>query len=377
MTTSPKPSNDIIVVGGGVLGMSAALCAASKGFSVALLSPLPPVGSSLTEARRVFALNEPAHLLLADLGIWERLQSATAVRAMELYGPAGARMQLNCKKAAVSQLCHTVDENELNAALAQKLAKSKVELYDAKVDFLEQGARSAVVRSGQRSWQAKLVIGADGRNSFVARSAGLAQAATFLDQSAIVGLAHVKAASNTAWQWMNSSSLLALLPSTSGIYGVVWSMPARKARKMLALEHGQLAEQLAAACAKAGELIKLENVQSFELASLMRTPVSGRVALAGDSAHAYHPLAGQGISVGMGDLIELFATISDQEDPGTARLLSRYRRRRQARAQVTRLVTEAIAKVLGPDASIASSLELLMTIGAPLAPVLVRLANAR
>lgn len=374
MPSQAGQASDIVVAGGGVLGTAAALLAQASGFRTVALRGLAPAGPG--RVARIFTLNERARRLLCRLGVWNRLASVTAVRQMQLYGPAGAHLPISAREAGVAQLGHTVAEDELAAALAAALAASAATCIDAPLEQLEQGAGLATAAGGGRRFRAKLVIGADGRHSPTALAAGIPAETTYLEQSALVALATIAAAPNTAWQWLASDGLLALLPTRAGAYGIVWSLPRARAAKLAALAPAKQAAALGSACAQAGELRELGALGSFELSSQLRSPVAGRVALIGDSAHAFHPLAGQAISVSLGDLATLFAVLAGQDDPGAPALLARYRRLRRLRALATRRVTEGIATVLRPDGAAAPWLDLLMGAGVPFAPALVRLANA-
>src|SRR5207237_2370737 len=139
--------------------------------------------------------------------------------------------------------------------------------------------------------------------------------------------------SNSAFQWFQGGPVLALLPLPGAQVSMVWSLPAAEADRLAALPPEALAAEVAqAAHATLGELKLVSPVRSFPLRRLAaRRLVAPRVALVGDAGHVIHPLAGQGLNLGLQDARALAQVISDREpgrDPGDERLLRRYERQR-------------------------------------------------
>ncbi|HYY62206.1 MAG TPA: FAD-dependent monooxygenase, partial [Burkholderiales bacterium] len=181
---------------------------------------------------------------------------------------------------------------------------------------------------------AKLVVGADGANSFVRQAAGIAARERDYGQAALA--ANFKCErphSNIAYQWFQGGPVLALLPLPGAQVSMVWSLPATEAERLAALPPEALAAEVAQAShATLGALTLASPVRSFPLRRLAaRRLVAPRVALVGDAGHVIHPLAGQGLNLGLQDARVLAQVLNEREpgrDAGDYRLLRRYERRR-------------------------------------------------
>jgi ubiquinone biosynthesis UbiH/UbiF/VisC/COQ6 family hydroxylase len=181
---------------------------------------------------------------------------------------------------------------------------------------------------------AALVTGADGANSFVRQSAGIEATEREYGQAALVANFRCeKPHRNVAYQWFQGGPVLALLPLPGAYASMVWSLPAPEAERIAALEPPQLAIEVERAShSLLGALEAVSPVRSFPLRRLAaKRLVASRVALVGDAAHVVHPLAGQGLNLGLQDARELAKVLKEREparDMGDYRLLRRYERRR-------------------------------------------------
>jgi 2-octaprenylphenol hydroxylase len=186
-----------------------------------------------------------------------------------------------------------------------------------------------------REIRAKLVVGADGRDSWVRQQAGITAAPSLYQQHGVVAnFIAEKPHHGTAFQWFQPDGILALLPLPQQMVSMVWSVSPEKSAALLALSHAELCAQVAAASLHTlGGLQLLTAPAAFPL-RLLNLPhiIADRVALVGDAAHNVHPLAGQGVNLGFRDARELARVLLDrgaQSDCGDAHLLRRYERARR------------------------------------------------
>ena len=325
---------DVIVVGGGPVGAS--LARAAAGASLALLAAARRISRPAPEDAfdsRVYALSPGNVSFLREIGAWRAIPEArlAPVHAMRVFGDDGAsRIEFDAYRAGVPELAWIVEDAALQDALWQGL---DVEVGDLeKIQILEKSVR-ATLRDG-RSLEARLVVGADGANSFVRRAAGIAAAEREYGQTAVVANFRCeKPHRNTAHQWFQRGPVLALLPLPGGQVSMVWSLPTAQAQRVLRLAPEALCRELEAASRGAlGALALAAAPRSYPLRHLAaRRMAAPRVALAGDAAHVIHPLAGQGLNLGLQDVRELASVLARRDegrDPGDLRLLRRYERSR-------------------------------------------------
>jgi ubiquinone biosynthesis UbiH/UbiF/VisC/COQ6 family hydroxylase len=330
--------HDLIVVGGGPVG--AGLARAVRGLSVALVGE-PPVDRSLAAEEfdaRAYALSPANVAFLQSIGCWRALppERLTAVHAMSIYGDDGrAHLEFDALEAGVGELAWIVEDGALQRALWRDLSDIEVIRGAACERLLVDSSRATLLLEDGRSLDARLVAGADGAQSFVRRAAGIGARESEYGQAAVVANFHcAKPHGNTAWQWfLPGGAVLALLPLPGRQVSMVWSLPGREADRVALLDARALAAEVSEACKRAlGELVAASPVRSYPLRRLAaRSLVAPRIALAGDAAHVIHPLAGQGLNLGLQDvrtLVDILATREPGRDPGDYRLLRRYERSR-------------------------------------------------
>jgi len=250
---------------------------------------------------------------------------------MRIHGDDGrAELEFSAYEAGVAELAWIIEDTALQRALWTGLAGSARRCLELAFD--EEEAR--VTFEDGTSIGARLIVGADGAHSFVRKSAGINARERDYEQVALVANFHCeKPHGNTAFQWFQGGPVLALLPLPGDQVSMVWSLPAAEAARLSTLAPAALAEEVTGASSHAlGALAPASVLRTFPLRRLSaRRLVAPRVALVGDAGHVVHPLAGQGLNLGLQDacvLAEILASREPGRDPGDYRLLRRYERQR-------------------------------------------------
>jgi ubiquinone biosynthesis UbiH/UbiF/VisC/COQ6 family hydroxylase len=359
-------TKDVAVVGAGVAGLAAALGCAQAGLEVALVGAWPPPFRARAAApfdERIYALSPASIELLDRLKVWPQVDAARVqpVARMRVFGDTGAQLDFDAYGAAVERLATIVEESELARVLAAACAYAGgLQRFESPFVTLARTPQAArVTLADGTALHAKLVIGADGANSAVRAAAGISAREHPYGQTAVVanfvaGRAHDAA----AYQWFTDEGVVALLPLPDcdgrPAVSLVWSAPTDLAQQLLAAEPAALAERVTArTAAQLGALTPLSAARGFALRRLAAAHlVAPRVALVGDAAHVVHPLAGQGLNLGLGDVSELLRVVGEREafrDIGDTVLLRRYERVRAEPIGLMRFTTDALAKLFGLD----------------------------
>jgi ubiquinone biosynthesis UbiH/UbiF/VisC/COQ6 family hydroxylase len=326
--------NDLIVVGGGPVGAS--LARAARGLSVALVARERPAPfNPAAFDARVYALSPASVAFLRQIGAWQAIPEdrVVAVHAMRIHGDDGSSLEFDAYGAGVPELAWIVEDALLQDALWRGLEVEVMAPAQCARLSIEEECAALALQGGETIF-AKLVVGADGANSFVRREAGIAAQDKDYGQHAVVANFRCeKRHGNVAYQWFQRGAVLALLPLPGDHVSMVWSLPTSASQRIQALEAQALCHEVeAAAGAVLGELALVTPPRSYALRRLAAARlVAPRVALAGDAGHVIHPLAGQGLNLGLQDARALAAVLSAREplrDPGELRLLRRYERSR-------------------------------------------------
>ena len=355
---------DLVVVGAGVVGSATALAAARDGLRVALVeAQAPPAWSADEPDLRVYAFAPDNAALLDDLGAWASVRAARAhpYRRMRVWDAAGGgELDFDADAFARDHLGHIVEHallvDRLWAACGREPGLRRV--VPATLATIEQDADAAiaVLEDGQRL-RARLVVGADGAASRVRAAVGLETDAHDYGQRGLVAYVRTEAPhGDTAWQRFLPTGPLAFLPCADGRSSIVWTLPEDEARRLLAADDASFRRELTRAFdARLGEVTAVSARAAFPLRrQLAKDYVAGRVLLVGDAAHAVHPLAGQGVNLGLRDVAALRAlwrrAAEVQADFATAHRLARWERTRRSENAVAAHSFEAINRVFSNDA---------------------------
>ena len=355
-------SCDIAIIGAGLVGASLAAALAPSGLSVALVEPRAPAVPGDAWDSRIYAVSPGSAAFLADVGAWQGgdARRTERVETMRIFGDEpSAQLQFSAYEAGLRELAFIAEGGRLQSALWQCVSLAPhVRIFClAKCEALLQHTDYAeVVLDGGTTLRAKLVVGADGAQSWVREQAGIKVIAHDYAQSAVVanfacGLPH----QGTAYQWFRPDGVLALLPLPGNRVSMVWSTSETQAQELLALDTVALAQRVSVASdGVVGALNVITPAAAFPL-RLQRVGefVKPRLALVGDAAHNVHPLAGQGVNLGFRDARELAAVLCDrgaQSDCGDYALLRRYERARKEDVLSMQLATDGLQKLFASNA---------------------------
>ncbi|MEY3466007.1 MAG: hypothetical protein RL603_1606 [Pseudomonadota bacterium] len=364
---------DIAIVGGGPVGamLGALLVRGSHtaGLRVVLLErELPNEHARGGADLRVVALSRASERICRAAGAWSALSAAPDVLspyermhvwpASEPAHGTGA-LTFDAGELAEPNLGYIVGNTALQSAALEALRAGGGELRATRVDDLVFEADAVRIETGDGALRAALVIGADGGRSVVRRAAGLGTLQQDYGQLGIVAnVACERAHARTAWQRFLGEGTLALLPLASGECSIVWSLPKARAEALLALEPAAFSAELTAASdGVLGALTLASERRAFPLRRV-HAPVyvRERCALVGDAAHIVHPLAGQGVNLGLLDAAALVdcidAAVASGEAPGALRVLRRYERWRKGENEAMGLAMDLFNRYLafGDDA---------------------------
>jgi 2-polyprenylphenol 6-hydroxylase len=350
---------DVIVVGGGLVGAGCALALEKADVSVALVEPQPPRAPAVDDSldRRVYAISPGNAAWLAELGVWPRLspERLSRVESMQIFGDAPrGRLEFSAYDAGLRELAWIVENSVLHHALWERLKESAHTSIccPARCGELAWGSDYATLKLDDgRELAARLIVGADGADSWVRERAGIASRVENYEQKGIVAnFTTSRPHEGIAFQWFRADGVLALLPLPGDRVSMVWSAREDKARELLGLTPETLARDVEAAAAGVlGELRPLGSAAGFPLTrQRVDRLVEPRAALIGDAAHNIHPLAGQGVNLGLRDARELVAVLAArgaQSDCGDYRLLRRYERARREDITTLELTTHLLEKL--------------------------------
>lgn len=364
---------DVVIVGAGMVGqaIATALVAADAGLRIALVDPgyceQPPAAGSGIDAfdLRVSALTAKSQAFLTRIGAWPHIpaERLAPYRRMQVWDAEGTgSVTFDAADLHVPALGHIVENRHTLWAIQQSLTGyGAVDIIAERVRYLDNrdsaGFTPVALENGTLL-QAKLVIGADGAMSRVRQWAGLPTREWDYGHDAIVATVRCEQPlAATAWQRFRPQGPLAFLPLPQDphLASIVWSTSAQEAEQLLALSTEAFNQALTEAFeGRLGAVVESSAKARFPLRQRhARDYWCEGVVLAGDAAHTIHPLAGQGVNLGFRDAETLAQEIlrahSKGLDIGSALVLARYQRRRQADNLSTMAVMEGFKQLFAAD----------------------------
>ncbi|PWC17165.1 FAD-dependent 2-octaprenylphenol hydroxylase [Brenneria roseae subsp. roseae] len=343
-------SFDVVIAGGGMVGLALACGLQGSGLRIAVLEkqPVEVRAPENAPALRVSAINAASESLLRHLGVWESLvaQRVSPYNAMEVWDKDSfGHISFNGEAFGFSHLGHIIENPIIQQTLWQKAGQSGdiTLLAPAVLKQVAWGENEAFITLQDDSMlTARLVVGADGAHSWLRQHADIPL--TFWDYGHHALVASIRTESPhhaVARQVFHGDGILAFLPlSDPHLSSIVWSLSPQQAQTMQALPEDEFNQRLSIAFDMRLGLCKLESErQTFPLMGrYARSFAAHRLVLVGDAAHTIHPLAGQGVNLGFMDVADLIAELkrlqAQGKDIGQHLYLRRYERKRKHRAAV-------------------------------------------
>jgi 2-octaprenylphenol hydroxylase len=369
-------SADIVVVGGGLVGLAFACALKDSGLRVTLIEGqhapsssehpnevlVPETAAQLVSgySPRVSAINMKSRAFLSRIGGWpldsERYADYDEMAVWDTQGTAAIRFSA----AEVQQDClGTIIENAsiISQLYSTALLLENVDLiFGVALESIQKSDDGYLVRlNNGREIQCQLLVGADGGQSRVRELADLRSVDWSYHQSAVVTTVEIdRPHGNTARQWFTAQGPLAFLPLANPNYcSIVWS--STEAERILALDNKTFCDQLSQIVGKqAGSVVSCDQRFSFPLTQRHAVQYAREnLVLIGDAAHTIHPLAGQGVNLGFADAQTLAQTLHqcrfESLSPGDLTLLKRFENRRKPENILMAAVMEGFKRLFGSD----------------------------
>ena len=355
-SASRSPDTELLIVGGGVVGGSMALLAASNGIECILVERNRVTATKApAQDARVLALTPASRKILSVVRAWQQLAEEPGLfKRMHVWDENGnGNLYFDSADIGQATLAYTVRQNVLVSALEsvrEGLSGVTVCAGAEPVSLSDDRRAIRVKLSDGRELSAKLLIAADGTGSKIRQLAGMDYAVRHYRQTAVASIVRtVVGHGQIARQRFLTDGPLAFLPlADPHRCGVVWSTTPAQAAELLAMDKAAFQQALADAFGHTlGAIPDIGVRQSFPLQRAQaRRYCSNRIALVGDAAHCVHPLAGLGANLGLLDVASLFQVISEAgmrgRDPGSTAVLRKYERWRKGENFMVMMALESL-----------------------------------
>jgi 2-octaprenyl-6-methoxyphenol hydroxylase len=359
---------DILIVGGGLNGPALALALAQGGFRVTVIDARPaPARAEAGFDGRAYALAIASRRLLTMIGVWpavaEKVQPILQIKASDGLpgtGPAPFFLTFDHSEIEEGPMGFMLEDRHLYAAfLAAMAAQPSIRLLSGETVTAQDvtpGAASVTLASGA-TVTAQLIVGCDGRGSGTATRAGITRSGWGYDQTALVtAIHHALPHHGIAHQYFLPGGPLAILPLHGGHHSsIVWSEATDAARAIQALPDADYLNALRPRFGDfLGDIALAGDRFTYPLSlSLAQSFIAPRLALVGDAAHGVHPIAGQGLNLGLRDVGALAQVVIEAarrgEDIGAADVLERYQRWRRFDATALALGMDTVNRIFSND----------------------------
>jgi 2-octaprenylphenol hydroxylase len=335
---------DVVIIGAGIVGATAACALGEAGIRVAVVEARQPASHTEDGVRdaRVFAITRASQRIFEALSVWEQIvtQGAYPFTDMEVWDAGGTGViHFDCADIGEPCLGHMIEPQIIHAALLERLHSMAAITLFCPAQFrdvsIDEASVSVHLENGT-SLSAALIIAADGARSPLREHLCIPTRVHDYQQSSLVARVETEFTHHaTAWQRFLPSGPLAFLPMEENWSSIVWTLPTARVADMLTLEresfHAALGQSFDF---RLGRIVDSERREAFPLMRMhAKYYVRERVALIGDAAHAIHPLAGQGVNLGLLDAAALTEVVlaagSRGGDAGSLPVLRRYERWRR------------------------------------------------
>ena len=345
---------DTLIIGGGLVGAAMAVALKQQQRRVALLEIRPPATDAERLEKgwdaRIYAISPANRQFLQSLHAWPSESRIQPVARMDVRGDGGGRIEFAAADIQADRLTSIAENRWLLAALWRQIEVLEIPVFtEAAAIHTDVEAATLTLANGE-TLKTRLIIGADGANSWVRAQAGIAVQENAYGHHGVVANFHTeKNHHGTAYQWFKHGEVLAYLPLPDHKISIVWSTAAPE--KLTALAPDDLAAAVTAQGeGMLGRLSPLSPAFAFEL--ILRRPattVAQRIMLIGDAAHTIHPLAGQGVNLGFGDAIEFARLSQNAADLGAHQLLKRYAQNRLEPVRTMQLSCDGLFHLFGEN----------------------------
>ncbi|MCP0914791.1 MULTISPECIES: FAD-dependent monooxygenase [Legionella] len=327
---------DVLVLGGGVVGLSAAIAMRQRGYSVGIVDAGMLAADIAKPDARVYAINQASQSLLQALAVWEQIIKSRISPYTNMYiwdAANQAHIEFDARMVGTDRLGTIIEESVLKQALLARAAELGVSFFaNNKVHAVAPDSEEIRVAAGANAWRAKLLMIADGANSATRDLLGVELTSWPYHQQAIVVNVRTEYAHQyTAYQVFNADGPLAFLPlADAHECSIVWSTTQQRAQFLMGLSEEKFNQELTRAfAAKLGRVQIASTRYQFPLHMRHVKQYQGmRWMLMGDAAHTIHPLAGLGLNLGLED-ISAWLSILDAQLAWSPKELRAYQRQRK------------------------------------------------
>lgn len=358
---------DIVIAGGGLAGASLAISAAGMGLSVAMVEAHAVDTFPASQPERVIALSHGSRCYLDSLDAWNAIEElgTAAIRQVHITEPGNrGEVTMYQSHADVDALGYVVQNAHILSALYATMPPNVAMLASTRVDSLELADNAVhvnVMRNKRKSRiSCRLLVGADGSCSQVRRLCGIASRGWDHNRFGLVASVFPdKPHRGVAHECFRASGPLAFLPLDDARYSIVWTLTPRDASRIMAMDDAGFLRELEAAagpgmCGALGGLRGTGPRALFPFEFRMATSITApRTALIGNAAHTLHPVAGQGLNLGLRDVAVLADALSRTckagRDVGSAVVLEEYRQRRIGDNLAVAAFTEGLNAIFSND----------------------------
>lgn len=340
-----KQHYDIIIVGGGMVGATLACALGNSSLKIAVIEAYQsdfnwPAGS---HDIRVSALTHASQHIFENIGVWESMQTdgVAAYNKMHVWDATGqGQIHFDSVDVAQADLGHIVENRVIQKAVQQRLADFEhIDLLmPVKLETLAYKCNDLIelMTSDGEKLTTDLIVGADGANSWVRKQADIGLNTWAYHQTAVVCNVTTSESHQAAcWQQFMPEGPLAFLPLADGQSSIVWSTTEDKAQALLGMDEELFNQELQITFGSSLGRIQLSSERGAFPLRLRHAKnyVKEHLALIGDAAHTVHPLAGQGVNLGLLDAVvlaeEILRAHAKKREIGSLSTLRRYERRRK------------------------------------------------
>lgn len=356
---------DVVIVGGGVIGGALALQLARQGYRIAIIEALLH-GMDKTDPERVVALSHGSRCYLDELGLWQDVRAAGAglIRHIEVREANNhGLVQMDAAEAEVEALGYVVEIADVVRPIYAALEGKVTWFRPARVLSFQHGHDGVSIclshEGEQQNITASLLVGADGTNSQVRRMAGIGTHGWDHNRFGLVASVRCERPhADTAYECFRKSGPLAFLPLSDDRFSIVWALAPQEAVRMMDLPDHMFLKSLQRAAdesvlPRSGRFESLGKRACFPLElRIAKEYGRSRIALVGNAAHTVHPVAGQGMNLGLRDVIDLVEVLDSplaKKDVGNPLLLSAYAEKRRVDVLSVGGFTESMLASFGND----------------------------